>query len=216
MPFPPREIRAGFPVAGRVQNCENSGPQITEARMPIEIENGNARRASRSAARRARGTARHGFACGFGMEKNGPERRAVPSGSGTRWQGKRGEVRARGERLAETGCAKRPRSFGGLRHPEEFGQQYVTGDSGYTLDFDRALRSYVSTLPAKHGRLVNGGREQLSECLKGHSVMLFAVLGYLRSVRHADLSCISCNFWQGDMMHFSITKSKSALDKVAS
>lgn len=183
--------------------------------MPIETENGNARRASRSAARRARGTARHGFARGFGKEKNGPERQAVPASSGARWQGKRGEVRARGERLADLTGVRAPRSFSGLRHPEEFGQEQMTRNTGHPLNLDRATRVNVPPLPTEYGRLINGWREQSSELLKAHPIVSFAVLGNCRVALHVDLGCIYCNIAQVDALHFSGTKLKAALDKVA-
>ena len=151
-----------------------SGPQITEARMPIERENESARRADWSAARRAGAAAWQGGPRGVGNDEDGkdaPERQETPASSGTKLQGG-WEERYRGERrLAQMRRARGPLSFGGLRGRKQFRQKKISRDASYPLYLDCATRSDLAPFPAQYRRLIHRRREQLAKRLKTHLVV---------------------------------------------
>lgn len=83
--------------------------------MPIEKENGSARRADWSATRQAPAYARNEETRVSGKgRKDAPERQALPASSGARMQGGWKEGSRGDLRLAEMIRARGPHSFGGL------------------------------------------------------------------------------------------------------
>lgn len=104
--------------------------------MPIERENGSARRADWSATRQAPAYARNEETRGSGKGgKDAPERQATPASSGAKMQGSWKEGSRGKLRLAEMRRARGPHSFGGLRSwPKYIWAQFVPRNPSEPLD----------------------------------------------------------------------------------
>lgn len=77
-------------------------------------------------------------------------------------------------------CLAQGTSFGRLRYRrrENFRKERLARNARHPLDQNRPLRRDLSSLPARHGRLVDGRREELAELGKSHPVVLLTIKGY--------------------------------------